>query len=56
MSWEQFLAIETGLTVNRSDASARQPREGTVLCKRNKFCVACGRATQVRYQDQYPRA
>jgi DNA invertase Pin-like site-specific DNA recombinase len=55
ITWEDYLANEAKLAVNRTNAGARPPREGTALCQGIVFCGACGRSMQVRYQDRLPR-
>src|SRR5690348_9000319 len=55
ITWEDYLANEAKLAVNRTNAGARPPREGTALCQGIVFCGACGRPMQVRYQDRLPR-
>jgi Recombinase zinc beta ribbon domain/Recombinase len=55
ITWEDYLSNEAKLAVNRTNAGARPPREGTALCQGIVFCSACGRSMQVRYQDRLPR-
>jgi len=55
ITFEEYLANESKLAANRTNAGARPPREGTALCQGIVFCGACGRSMQVRYQDRYPR-
>ena len=54
ISFDDYLAIQTKLAANRTNAGARPPREGTALCQGIVFCGACGRSMQVRYASRHP--
>ena len=44
IDWDTFLANESRLAANRTNAGARPPREGTALCQGIVFCGCCGRS------------
>jgi DNA invertase Pin-like site-specific DNA recombinase/transposase len=54
ISWERFLANETRLAANRTNAGARPPREGSALCQGIVMCGSCGRAMSTRYAGARP--
>ena len=49
IDWDTFLANESRLAANRTNAGARPPREGAALCQGIVFCGCCGRSMSTRY-------
>jgi DNA invertase Pin-like site-specific DNA recombinase len=55
LSWADYLANETKLAANRTNAGARPPREGSALCQGIITCGSCGKAMRTNYHtDQRP--
>lgn len=55
IDWAQFLANETRLAGNRTNAGARPPREGSALCQGIIACGSCGKPMRTNYHsDQRP--
>jgi len=55
ITWADYLASETRLAANRTNAGARPPREGCALCQGIIFCGSCGKPMRTNYHtDQRP--
>jgi hypothetical protein len=55
LSWGDYLANETKLAANRTNAGARPPREGSALCQGIITCGSCGKPMRTNYHtDQRP--
>ena len=54
IDWDTFLANESRLAANRTNAGARPPREGAALCQGIVFCGCCGRSMSTRYAGAHP--
>ena len=55
LSWADYLANETKLAANRTNAGARPPREGSALCQGIITCGSCGKPMRTNYHtDQRP--
>jgi hypothetical protein len=55
LSWGDYLANETKLAANRTNAGARPPREGSALCQGIITCGSCGKPMRTNYRsDQKP--
>jgi DNA invertase Pin-like site-specific DNA recombinase len=55
ITWADYLANETRLAANRTNAGARPPREGCALCQGIIFCGSCGKPMRTNYHtDQRP--
>jgi DNA invertase Pin-like site-specific DNA recombinase len=55
LSWGDYLAHETKLAANRTNAGARPPREGSALCQGIITCGSCGKPMRTNYHtDQRP--
>jgi DNA invertase Pin-like site-specific DNA recombinase len=55
LSWVDYLAHETKLAANRTNAGARPPREGSALCQGIITCGSCGKPMRTNYHtDQRP--
>ncbi len=53
IDWRQYLQIEANRHANRTNAGARPPREGPVLCQGIVLCAGCGNQIGVRYNNGY---
>src|SRR6266576_1288402 len=49
ITWADYLASETRLAANRTNAGARPPREGCALCQGIIFCGSCGKPMRTNY-------
>ncbi len=49
ISWDDYLANQSRLAANTTNAGARPPREGLPLCQGIIFCGSCGRPMSTRY-------
>src|SRR3954453_23904700 len=55
LTWADYLANETKLAANRTNAGARPPREGSALCQGIITCGPCGKPMRPNYRsDQKP--
>jgi DNA invertase Pin-like site-specific DNA recombinase len=55
ITWADYLANETRLAANRTNAGARPPREGCALCQGIIVCGSCGKPMRTNYHtDQRP--
>lgn len=55
LTWADYLANETKLAANRTNAGARPPREGSALCQGIITCGSCGKPMRTNYHtDQRP--
>jgi DNA invertase Pin-like site-specific DNA recombinase len=55
LSWAEYLANETKLAANRTNAGARPPREGSALCQGIITRGSCGKPMRTNYHtDQKP--
>jgi recombinase-like zinc beta ribbon protein/recombinase len=55
LTWADYLANETKLAANRTNAGARPPREGSALCQGIIACGSCGKPMRTNYHtDQRP--
>ncbi|TQC38354.1 recombinase, partial [Rhodococcus sp. WS4] len=55
LTWPDYLANETKLAANRTNAGARPPREGSALCQGILVCGSCGKPMCTNYRtDQRP--
>lgn len=55
IGWADYLANETKLAANRTNAGARPPREGSALCQGILVCGSCGKPMRTDYPtDQRP--
>ena len=55
ITWAGYLANETRLAANRTNAGARPPREGCALCQGIITCGSCGKPMRTNYHsDQRP--
>jgi DNA invertase Pin-like site-specific DNA recombinase len=55
ITWADYLANETRLAANRTNAGARPPREGCALCQGIITCGSCGKPMRTNYHsDQRP--
>src|SRR5947209_4580420 len=51
LSWAEYLANETKLAANRTNAGARPPREGSALCQGIITCGSCGKPMRTNYRS-----
>ncbi|MBV8996891.1 MAG: recombinase zinc beta ribbon domain-containing protein, partial [Pseudonocardiales bacterium] len=51
LSWADYLANETKLAANRTNAGARPPREGSALCQGIITCGSCGKPMRTNYRS-----
>jgi DNA invertase Pin-like site-specific DNA recombinase len=49
ITWQDYLANETKLAANRTNAGARPPREGSALCQGIITCGSCGKPMRTNY-------
>lgn len=52
ITWADFLANETKLAANRTNAGARPPREGSALCQGIICCGSCGKPMRTNYHTE----
>jgi DNA invertase Pin-like site-specific DNA recombinase len=51
VSWDDYLANQTRLAANLTQAGARPPREGHALCQGIIYCGSCGHRMSTHYRD-----